>query len=194
MKHSKSLFITGLAVVLTLSVLGFAVFAEETYEGSDLPVSESYVIRALNALEARLNQKIDTLADSIGVDIPEQTPETADTEAATDTPVTEAPETEPPAETDAVPANDYVVEYLTQGQSIVGNCELILRSGKAVALCPGANGISDLTGGADLPGNTEITANHLLLVPRNDGRGITVTSSDAYIMVRGTYEIVSPNT
>lgn len=191
MKQNFRLFAVSLAVLLCVCVCGFAVFANETedteYVGSDLPVSESYVIRALSALEARLNEKIDTIAANLsGEPLPEKP---ADTEPPADT---EAPETEAlPAETEALAAVNtaYEVICLKAGQSIVGNCELILRSGTAVALCPGANGLSDLTAGADIPGGTEISANHLLLVPRDDGRGMTVTSGEAYIMVRGTYEI-----
>ncbi|MBQ8578274.1 MAG: hypothetical protein IJ449_09985 [Clostridia bacterium] len=182
MNKTTRILTLALALLLCISVCGFAVFAEEetTYEGSDLPVSESYVIRALNALEEKLNKKIDTLAESLGAALPDDTtaPETEIT-----TPETDAPEVAAPADT------SYTVVALKKGQSITGPCELILRSGTAVALCPGANGLSDLTAGADIGNGTAITANHLLLVPRDDGRGLTVTSEEAYIMVRGTYVI-----
>ena len=201
MKLKKTLLLTVLAVFLTISVLVFSVFAEESpYEGSDLPVSESYVLRAIGALEERVYTKIDTMIEAITARLDElQTkldavqstpPQTDDTQAS-------VPAEPQPAETEAVqttpaPNMDYTVVYVTKGQSVVGSCEIILRSGKAIALCPGANGISDLTAGADLADGTEISANHLLLVPRNDGRGITVTSADAYVMVRGTYTVADP--
>lgn len=34
-----------------------------------------------------------------------------------------------------------------------------------------------------------ITVNHQLLVPRPDGRGIRITSGEAYVMIRGAYTI-----
>ena len=194
MKNKKSILLTVVAIVLTLCVSTFAVLAAENeYEGSDLPVSESYVLRALNQLEARINAKIDALEKAIA-----NRPASPDTNApTTEVPPaqTEAPETTAPdTDTDTVPAPtvDYSIVYLTKGQALVGNCEFILRSGTATALCPGLNGLSDLTAGADLPAGTSITQNHLLLIPRNDGRGVVVTSADAYFMVRGTYAVETP--
>lgn len=199
MKFKKSLLLTVLAVFLTLSVLVFSVFAEESaYEGSDLPVSESYVLRAIGALEERVYQKIDTMIDALNarIDAIGQTvtattppPAPAETEAApTETEAVPA-ETEAPANT-AMPITDYDVVYLTKGQTIVGSSEFILRSGSAISTCPGINGITDITDGVDLTDGMEIPWNHLLLVPRDDGRGITVTSVEAYIMARGQYTVI----
>lgn len=199
MKFKKSLLLTVLAVFLTLSVLVFSVFAEESaYEGSDLPVSESYVLRAIGALEERVYQKIDTMIEAINARIDAigqagtattPPPAPAETEAV---PVeTEAvpAETEAPANS-AMPITDYDVVYLTKGQTIVGSSEFILRSGSAISTCPGINGITDITDGVDLTDGMEIPWNHLLLVPRDDGRGITVTSVEAYIMARGQYTVI----
>ncbi len=191
MKHSVRILVSALALLLCVSVFGLVVFADETQnpdtQGSDLPVSESYVLRALSALEARINEKIDTVAANLAGTVPP-----ADTEAPapeTEAPETASPDTEAPTPEAPPVSLAYEVICLKAGQSVVGNCELILRSGTAVALCPGANGISDLTAGADLMGGSAISANHMLLVPRDDGRGLTVTSAEAYIMVRGTYTI-----
>ena len=52
----------------------------------------------------------------------------------------------------------------------------------------GANGVSDLTSGIDLMTGMQVETNHLLLVPRDDGRGILV-STEAWVMVRGDYII-----
>lgn len=198
MNIKKPLLITMLAVFLTLSLFVFSVFAEETvYEGSDLPVSESYVLRAIGALEERVYAKIDTMIESLTqrldamqnkLDSVQNTPAPSETQQQPDSGTQNTEQTQP----QPTPSVDYTVVYVTKGQSVVGSCEIILRSGTAEALCPGANGISDLTAGADLPGGTAVSANHLLLVPRNDGRGITVTSADAYVMVRGTYAITEP--
>ena len=199
MKFKKSLLLTVLAVFLTLSVLVFSVFAEESaYEGSDLPVSESYVLRAIGALEERVYQKIDTMIDAlnaridaIGQTVTTTTPPPAPAETEAVQVETEAvpAETEAPANS-AMPITDYDVVYLTKGQTIVGSSEFILRSGSAISTCPGINGITDITDGVDLTDGMEIPWNHLLLVPRDDGRGITVTSVEAYIMARGQYTIL----
>lgn len=84
------------------------------------------------------------------------------------------------------------VVFAEAGKTIIGGqgTEMILRSGKAVAVCEGENGLSDLTGGADIMNGSNIGLNHLLLIPRADGRGIKCTT-DAYVMVLGFYEIKS---
>lgn len=199
MKFKKSLLLTVLAVFLTLSVLVFSVFAEESaYQGSDLPVSESYVLRAIGALEERVYQKIDTMIDALNARIDAigqagtattPPPAPAETEAVQVETEAVPADTEAPANS-AMPITDYDVVYLTKGQTIVGSSEFILRSGSAISTCPGINGITDITDGVDLTDGMEIPWNHLLLVPRDDGRGITVTSVEAYIMARGQYTVI----
>ena len=78
---------------------------------------------------------------------------------------------------------------LKKGQSITGCCEIILRSGKATAVCPGINGLSDITEGKDVTNGVALTAEHLLVIPRDDGRAVKVTTDDAYFLVRGDYRI-----
>ncbi len=77
-----------------------------------------------------------------------------------------------------------------QGKSLVGGqgTQIILRSGRATAIDNGSSGVSDLTGGKDLMANENVAANHLLLVPRADGRGIKC-ETECWVMVLGTYEL-----
>ncbi|HHX14033.1 MAG TPA: hypothetical protein GX726_03645 [Clostridiales bacterium] len=76
------------------------------------------------------------------------------------------------------------------GKSLIGagGTELILRSGKATAIDNGKDGVSDLTAGVDLRSGKAIGANHLLLVPRADGRGLRA-GTDLWVMVKGPYTI-----
>lgn len=88
----------------------------------------------------------------------------------------------------------YVVIELTRGQTVTAkteSIEIIVRPGTAASAVSPFNdqGIADLTDGTELTNGTKLPINHILLVPRNDGRGIVITSSKAYIMVRGDYEI-----
>lgn len=87
-------------------------------------------------------------------------------------------------------ASSWEVIQVEAGKSVLGGegTEIVLRSGVATALDNGANGISDLTAGADLMGGTSIVQNHLLLVPRQDGRGIKCQNS-CWVMVLGAYTI-----
>ncbi|MEG1583473.1 MAG: hypothetical protein RR131_02500 [Anaerovorax sp.] len=87
-------------------------------------------------------------------------------------------------------AKSYEAVFVNMGKKVLGGngTEIILRSGEAKSLAKGSNGIADLTDGKDLMGNQGIVQNHLLLVPRNDGRGIVATT-DIWIMVKGSYTI-----
>lgn len=79
---------------------------------------------------------------------------------------------------------------LKEGQKLIGGegAEIILRSGEATAIGNGENGVSDLTAGADLMTGDQVGLNHMLLAPRDDGRGITALT-EAWVMVRGDYTV-----
>lgn len=91
----------------------------------------------------------------------------------------------------------YSVIELKKGDivyAVGGSCEIVLRSGSASIVSPftddNAQGLADFTDGKDLQNGASVPSNHLLLIPRgDDGRGIKVTSSSAWIMVRGEYKI-----
>ena len=52
-------------------------------------------------------------------------------------------------------------------------------------------GIADITSGTDVTDGSAIEKNHMIVIPTGgDGRGILVTSEEAYILVRGEYYIV----
>jgi hypothetical protein len=79
---------------------------------------------------------------------------------------------------------------LAAGQRLLGGegTEIVLRSGEATAIDNGSNGVSDLTSGTDLMTGNQVVSNHLLLVPRDDGRGITAVT-EVWVLVRGDYTI-----
>ncbi|MEA4988729.1 MAG: hypothetical protein VB095_11765 [Anaerovorax sp.] len=87
-------------------------------------------------------------------------------------------------------AATYKAISVEAGQTLLGKegTEIILRSGEATALDNGTNGISDVTAGTDLWSGNAVAANHLLLVPREDGRGIKAKTI-IWVMVRGGYSI-----
>ncbi len=84
----------------------------------------------------------------------------------------------------------FSVVSLTAGQQIVGDagCEMILRMGKATIFSTEKGGISDVTIGGDHKDGSEMPANHLLIVPVGDGRGITA-KTDVLVMVKGKYAV-----
>lgn len=68
--------------------------------------------------------------------------------------------------------------------------EMILRGGAAIIIGEGSDGVPDVTSGVDVAIGSNVTKNHLLIIPRDDGRGLKITKGTAYVMVRGNYEIV----
>ncbi|MGI6605065.1 MAG: hypothetical protein ACOX2S_08565 [bacterium] len=100
---------------------------------------------------------------------------------------------EPGSADDPLVAKSYVdkltavqVLELEAGETLraEAGAEIILRAGKAVAVTGPQGGIADLTAGRDIQAGEVIPANHLLLVPRSDGRGLT-TSTPVVLLVRG---------
>ena len=78
---------------------------------------------------------------------------------------------------------------LEEGQTLlVGDSgEIILRGGKAKAIAGEAGGLSDVTAGSgvDIITDQDVPLNHLLLISRDDGRGLKVVSSKAWVLVKG---------
>ncbi|MBR5741874.1 MAG: hypothetical protein IKX91_04885 [Firmicutes bacterium] len=83
----------------------------------------------------------------------------------------------------------YAVVNVPAGTSVIGKAgtEIIVRAGAAKAIDNGEDGVSDVTGGKDLKGGVTVEPNHLLLCPRDDGRGV-YAASELWIMIRGAYE------
>lgn len=83
----------------------------------------------------------------------------------------------------------YALVNVSQGQTVTfgASTEVILRAGKAVAVT-GQSGLSDVTDGRDIVNGGKIPANHLLIVPRADGRGLKA-ETNLVLMVKGAYEI-----
>lgn len=91
----------------------------------------------------------------------------------------------------------FVIVNLTEGQTLyasVYSCEAIVRSGSTKVVSPYTvkweeQGVSDITDGKELYNEAEVPANHTILIPRDDGRGITANAGGAWVMVRGDYII-----
>lgn len=84
-----------------------------------------------------------------------------------------------------------VVVELKAGESLIAGAgaEIILRGGSVNAIASSLGGLSDVTSAKDIPHNAAVVANHLLIVPRNDGRGVKAVT-DAILLVRGEYKVV----
>lgn len=80
----------------------------------------------------------------------------------------------------------------TVGQIVIGGegAEIILRSGKGVGYCTGSDGVVNVTTGVELFNGYEVAKNNLIIVPRNDGRGVKVIE-DAWFIIKGDYYILN---
>lgn len=82
---------------------------------------------------------------------------------------------------------------LPAGKTLVGGAstEIIVRNKnrvKAYVASTATGGVSNLISGTDIKNGAIIPDNQLLLIPKEDGRGITAIS-DADIMIKGLYTI-----
>ncbi len=91
---------------------------------------------------------------------------------------------------DTVSGDKYVPVHVGVSQKLIGGegTEIIMRTGRAFAFVPGKEGIINATLGKDLLDSAEINKNNIIIIPRNDGRGIRVVE-DAWFIVKGEYTI-----
>lgn len=84
----------------------------------------------------------------------------------------------------------YEIVNVPAGKNLIAGAstELILRAGQAIVIDSPLGGISNVTVGKDLKKGEAVPQNHLLIVPRNDGRGANART-DSIFMVKGSYSI-----
>lgn len=176
MKFSKKMRATLLSLALVLTMLVSAV-AVSAYDGMTDPII------SLSYLQQYTAQNIDPQIQSLQNQITELKALVESLSSAGGIGTT-AP---------VVDTTAFTVVQLQRGQTVIAgeSCEIILRSGTAVVVLDAASlgGISDLTEGVDLASGAAVTLNHYLLVPRDDGRGIHITSDVAFVMIKGAYTI-----
>ncbi len=174
MKISRKIRIGILSAALLVSLI-FAAVAVSAYDGTSDPLI------SLSYLEQFKAQKIDPQIQSLRSEI-----------TALETVVNQLLANGAGSAQPAANAT-YTVLQLHYGQKVIcgESCEMILRAGTASVILDAASlgGISDLTGAKDLANGEAVTPNHLLLVPRSDGRGVLVTSDTVFLMIRGEYTI-----
>lgn len=85
----------------------------------------------------------------------------------------------------------FKIENLKAGSTLKCSegTEFIIRTGEMKAIASASGGLSDVTDGANIDGDTVVPKNHHIVVPRDDGRGLSVVTGGA-IMIKGKYEII----
>ncbi|GAX88859.1 hypothetical protein EFBL_0473 [Effusibacillus lacus] len=88
----------------------------------------------------------------------------------------------------------FTVLEMQQGQTLkassAAGLEIIVRSGSVTAIQGQLGGLANVTTGQDMSGGAQVPLNHLIILARNDGRGIKINSAGiTYVLVRGAYSI-----
>lgn len=181
MKSRKNTYLT---VILAVVIL-FTGFARSA-SGQDLVLaSVDYVDAKFNELLARMNQM--------------PTGGTSGTDANTLTRISNL-ETDVTSARSRIDFMDTTVRNLSEGTSYQvirvdpgirilasDTGEVILRSGTARVIGnEHGEGLSDLTSGYEIKNGELIAKDHLILIPRGDGRGI-ITETVCYIIYKGLY-------
>jgi len=162
MKKNNLVFAVILSAVI-IAIGSIAVgFAEDSAAGTaaDPVVTKSYVDKALEKLEEKLSLK----------------------SASEDTDTADKPETAVSSGWEAI--------FVEKNKTVLcgAGTQVILRSGNSKVYDETVNGLSDLTAGKGIYSGDSMVRDHLVLVPRADGRGIVCTT-DCWIMICGAYEI-----
>jgi hypothetical protein len=165
-RDKKRLAIPVIAIVLLAAMtLGVLAVSYEPGSENDPVVTLSYVESRFAEIISDFQEKLDSVsvdADNASLPIETQTSETG-------------------FEAILIPAGSHVY--------FADNTQVILRSGAMTAIANSSgNGLADLTVGNDLKTGDAVQMNHLLLVPRNDGRGVSV-SEDSWMMIKGKYTL-----
>jgi hypothetical protein len=84
----------------------------------------------------------------------------------------------------------YSLVDLPAGKRLIGDAstEMILRGGKVKVVSSNGSGLSDVTKGGNIEAGQEMVKDHLVIVPRADGRGVEAQAASV-LMVRGKYQI-----
>ena len=86
----------------------------------------------------------------------------------------------------------FVVVNVPKGKTVIGGAgaEMILRMGQGEIIGSARGGLADVTAGVDLANGMAVPANHMLIVPLEDGRGLYISpTTDAILMIKGSYKI-----
>lgn len=180
-----------LVVILAVSLVGSRMITSEaTINNNDPLISLSYLNKVIDELSTALNLKIqqqDEKISTISTQVSEISAVTGN--------VLEVVE----LYANTTLLNNAGKSIVREGQSkvLVGTriiadagTEIILRytNGSTTAIASSLGGLSNVTEGYDIQHGKAIPANHLLIVPRSDGRGVMITSN-AIFMIRGSYRV-----
>lgn len=147
------------AAIALIILLAAVAFAAEPGTDSDPLVSKSYIDNAISEVKSYVEEKLAQISTS--------SPDVSEGTGAA-----------------------FEIVRLAEGQKITfgEGAEVIVRMGKGSVIASEKGGIADITAGCDLAQDEVTQANHLMIVPVDDGRGL-VALEDVIVMVKGSYKI-----
>jgi len=188
---TKSLLISLTAIILigSISIVSGAVFMEPGSE-EDPIITLSYVEKRLEQIKYYINQNIENINnEAIAMKTKTESVSSQLQELKTKLDgLSSQPNNSNTAGSGIT--EKFKVVFIEEGKTIYlgESTEVIWRSGKAAVIASQEGGLADLTIGKDLQTGEEVPLNHLILIPRNDGRGMKALTS-SYVMIKGGYTI-----
>jgi predicted RNase H-like nuclease (RuvC/YqgF family) len=168
--------ILALTFIVSVLLLAHMVQAENAIPGTeeDPAVAKSYV----DAEISKINEHINALNDKIN-----------ELNAKADSLVLKSEELTSKIEEMTAGEKFEPIEVMAGQKIMLGaSAEIVLRSGKATAIAGTYGGLANVAAGVDLQTGDNITPNNLLLISRDDGRGIKA-ETDIWVIVKGRYTI-----
>lgn len=158
----KKKFLILLQIIILIFTISTITFANDAGSREDPFVLKSYV-----------DKKIDEMIKYINKTLTENTQDNQNND-----------------EPEPIKVPKYTPVLVEVGQTIYGKegTEMILRSGKGKAVVSSKEGIANITSGKDVLNGQAIQKNNLLIIPRDDKRGVKVTEK-AWFLIKGDYEI-----
>ena len=160
-KNKSKIIIASLASTL---MLGSIIIAATPGSSSDPLITLSYFEQKIDKLKEELKELINENAKD---EVQEKPKEEIDTSAFI-----------------------FKLINLKAGSTLVcgEGTEFIIRTGEMKAVASPSGGLSDVTTGENIDGDKVVPKNHHIVIPRDDGRGLSVVTGGA-IMIKGSYEV-----
>ena len=188
-RSKKTLFISiicGLYIIFAFNTCVFASTSAGTEQ--DPLVTKSYVDSILKSIKNNVNVSgnNNTINDKISDELLQKIVKLVKDSLGNNKNTTDTTNDNPVIDD----SNKFEPVFLKAGQILIGEggAELILRSGKGISYTEVADGVINVTTGKELLNGKDILKNNLIIVPRDDGRGILATQ-DAWFIVKGNYTI-----
>lgn len=88
------------------------------------------------------------------------------------------------------PPYQFNVYEIKSGERVFmgAGAEMVIRTGKALAIKGELGGVVDLIDGVDMDAGSNVQLNHLLVASRDDGRGVRF-SADSFVLIKGSFQI-----